>query len=83
MALRVDHRACPGARVTGSGTLLTRMIEGQQATVLQLPASAERNGYIAALLFNHAWASRQAGDPRWIQELQSACNLSAEFCQAR
>jgi len=27
MRLRVDHRACPGARVTGSGTLLARMIE--------------------------------------------------------
>jgi signal transduction histidine kinase len=27
MPLRVDHRACPDARVTGSGTLLTRMIE--------------------------------------------------------
>ena len=27
MPLRVDHRACPDARVAGSGTLLTRMIE--------------------------------------------------------
>lgn len=43
----------------------------------------ERDRYIAALRFNHAWASRQAGDPRWTQELQNACNLSAEFCQAR
>jgi signal transduction histidine kinase len=27
MPLRVEHRACPGARVAGSGTLLARMIE--------------------------------------------------------
>jgi hypothetical protein len=27
MPLRVDHRACPAARVPGSGTLLARMIE--------------------------------------------------------
>ncbi len=51
--------------------------------LLQESAGAERDRYIAALLFNHAWASRQAGDPRWAQDLQSACNLSAEFCQSQ
>ena len=50
--------------------------------LLQEPAGAERNRYIAALLFNRSLASRQAGDQRWTQDLQSACNLSAEFCQA-
>jgi hypothetical protein len=49
----------------------------------QEPPSAERNKYIGALQFNHAWASRQAGDPRWVQELERACALAAEFCQAR
>ncbi len=49
----------------------------------QEPASAERNRYVAALMFNHAWASRQAGDPRWTQELQSACSLAAEFCRSQ
>jgi tetratricopeptide (TPR) repeat protein len=50
--------------------------------LLQAPASVERDRYIAALLFNRSWASRQAGDRSWTQQLQNACNLAAEFCQA-
>ena len=48
----------------------------------QDPAGAERNRYIAALLFNRSLSSRQAGDSHWAQDLQSACKLSAEFCQS-
>jgi tetratricopeptide (TPR) repeat protein len=48
----------------------------------QEPASAERNRYMAVTLFNRSWASRQAGDPRWTQELQNACAFSAEFCRS-
>lgn len=57
--------------------------ENAATQLLQEPAGAERNRYIAALMFNHSLASRQAGDPRWAQNLQRACNLAAEFCQAR
>jgi hypothetical protein len=66
-----------------------RYIQAAQAYQLaaeqlrQQPASAERDRYIAALLFNRSWASRQAGDQNWAQDLQSSCKLSAEFCQAR
>jgi hypothetical protein len=57
----------------------------QQAAklLLQEPADATRNRYVAALLFNRSLASRQAGDQGWAQDLQGACNLAAEFCQAR
>jgi tetratricopeptide (TPR) repeat protein len=48
----------------------------------QAPNSTERERYIAALQFNHAWAGRQAGDPRWRQELQSACARAADLCEA-
>jgi hypothetical protein len=51
--------------------------------LLQTSASPERDRYIAALQFNISWASRQAGDQHWVQELQRACDLAAEFCQAR
>ena len=50
--------------------------------LLQEPASTTRNRYVAALLFNRSLASRQAGDRSWTQDLQSACNLAAEFCQS-
>ncbi|MEO7911097.1 MAG: tetratricopeptide repeat protein [Roseiflexaceae bacterium] len=50
--------------------------------LLQEPASSTRNRYVAALLFNRSLASRQAGDQSWAQDLQGACNLAAEFCQA-
>lgn len=50
--------------------------------LLQEPADATRNRYVAALLFNRSLASRQAGDQGWTQDLQGACNLAAEFCQA-
>jgi tetratricopeptide (TPR) repeat protein len=50
--------------------------------LLQEPAGAESNRYVGALLFNRSLASRQAGDQGWTQDLQSACNLSAEFCRS-
>lgn len=50
--------------------------------LLQEPAGTTRNRYVAALLFNRSLASRQAGDRGWTQDLQSACNLAAEFCQS-
>jgi tetratricopeptide (TPR) repeat protein len=56
--------------------------ENAATLLLQEPASAERNRYVAALLFNRSLAGQQAGDRRWTQDLQSACNISAEFCQA-
>jgi tetratricopeptide (TPR) repeat protein len=52
------------------------------ALLLEQPESADRNRYIGALLFNRSWANRQLGDPRWRQDLQNACALSAEICQA-
>jgi hypothetical protein len=50
--------------------------------LLQEPQSAERDRYIGALLFNRAWAKRQLGDQSWGQDLQNACDLSADFCRA-
>jgi tetratricopeptide (TPR) repeat protein len=51
--------------------------------LLQEPPGTTRNRYVAALLFNRSLASRQAGDRGWTEDLQSACNLSSEFCQSR
>jgi tetratricopeptide (TPR) repeat protein len=49
--------------------------------LLQEPASAERNQYVAALLYNRSWARRQIGDPNWSQDIQSSCAASAAFCR--
>ncbi|HEU5101633.1 MAG TPA: tetratricopeptide repeat protein [Roseiflexaceae bacterium] len=50
--------------------------------LLQQPASAERDRYIAALLFNRSWALRQANDRAWIEDLRNTCALTNEFCQS-
>jgi tetratricopeptide (TPR) repeat protein len=50
--------------------------------LLRQPRSAERDRYIAALLFNRSWALRQLNDRAWIEDLQSTCRLTNEFCQS-
>jgi hypothetical protein len=50
--------------------------------LLQQPASAERDRYIAALLFNRSWALRQLDDRAWITDLHDTCQLTNEFCQS-
>lgn len=50
--------------------------------LLQQPRSAERDRYIAALLFNRSWALRQVDDRSWIEDLQGTCRLTSEFCQS-
>jgi hypothetical protein len=60
-----------------------RAYESAAKQLGQIPASRERERYNAALQFNHALAGRQAGDPRWIEELQSACSRAADLCETR
>jgi tetratricopeptide (TPR) repeat protein len=50
--------------------------------LLQQPRSAERDRYIAALLFNRSWALRQLDDRAWIEDLRGTCRLTNEFCQS-